>query len=121
MRVTDLSKQNAVTRSINDASSEVATMQENMSSGRRINRLSDDPIGATQAQDFRTKLSFFDNVKRNIQNNYIMLDRYETELSDMGDLLRTAKTLILAQANGNADANTRRMYSFREWPSNSAD
>lgn len=107
MRVTDLTKHNSVVRALNIASSELATLQENMSSGKRINRLADDPIGATQVQDFKTKLSFFDTIKRNIQNNYIMLDRYENELADMGDMLRTAKTLILAQANGSAGDATR--------------
>ena len=109
MRVTDLTKHNAVVRNMNKASEQVATLQENMSTGRRINKLSDDPIGATQVQDFKTKISFFDMIKRNIQNNYIMLDRYETELSDIGDMLQRAKTLILAQANANADQATRQV------------
>ena len=107
MRVTDLTKHNAVTRHMNTASEQVAHMQETMSSGKRINKLSDDPIGSTQAQDFKTKLSFFDAIKRNIQSNYIMLDRYESELSDIGDMLQNAKTLILAQSNANADQATR--------------
>ena len=107
MRVTDLTKHNAVVRHMNQASEQVATIQENMSTGKRINKLSDDPIAATQVQDFKTKISFFDMIQRNIQNNYIMLDRYEAELSDMGDMLQRAKTLILSQANANADQATR--------------
>jgi flagellar hook-associated protein 3 FlgL len=46
-------------------------------------------------------------IQRNIQSNYILLDRYEAELADMGDMLQRAKTLILAQANANADQATR--------------
>jgi flagellar hook-associated protein 3 FlgL len=109
MRVTDLTKHNAVVRNMNQASEQMATLQENMSTGRRINKLSDDPVGATQVQDFKTKLSFFDMIKRNIQNNYILLDRYESELADIGDMLQRAKTLILAQANANADQATRQV------------
>jgi len=109
MRVTDLTKHNAVVRHMNQASEQVGTLQENMSSGKRINKLSDDPIGATQVQDFKTKISFFDMIKRNIQNNYILLDRYETELTDIGDMMQHAKTLILAQANANADQSTRQV------------
>ena len=45
MRVTDLTKHNAVVRHMNQASEQVGTLQENMSSGKRINKLSDDPIG----------------------------------------------------------------------------
>ena len=109
MRVTDLTKQNAVLRNIANNSNRMQTLQENMSSGRRINRLSDDPIGATQAEDIKTQLSFFDVVRRGIENNFIWLDRTESELAHMGDLLRRAKTLTLAQANANADATTRRV------------
>jgi flagellar hook-associated protein 3 FlgL len=107
MRVTDLTKHNAVARHMSTASEQVSHMQETMSSGKRINKLSDDPIGSTQAQDFKTKLSFFDAIKRNIQSNYVMLDRYEAELGDIGELLQNAKTLILAQSNANADQATR--------------
>ena len=63
MRVTDLTKQTAILRNIQSNAERLQTLQETMASGRRINRLSDDPIGAVQAQDFRTKLSFFDMLK----------------------------------------------------------
>jgi flagellar hook-associated protein 3 FlgL len=107
MRVTDLTKQNAVLRNIQTNSDRLQTLQENMSSGRRINKLSDDPIGATQVQDFRTKLSFLGMLKHNIQQNYIWLDRSEGELEHMADALRQAKTLVLAQANDSSDQASR--------------
>ena len=109
MRVTDLTKQNAVLRNIANNAERMQTLQENMSSGRRINRLSDDPVGATQAEDIKTQLSFFDVVRRGIENNFVWLDRTESELAHMGDLLRRAKILTLAQANANADETTRRV------------
>lgn len=109
MRVTDLTKQNAVLRNIANNAERMQTLQENMSSGRRINRLSDDPVGATQAEDIKTQLSFFDVVRRGIENNFVWLDRTESELTHMGDLLRRAKILTLAQANANADETTRRV------------
>ena len=76
MRVTDLTKHNAVLHNVNANASRMQELQESMSTGRRINTLSDDPVGATQVQDFRTKLAFIDTMKANIRNNYILLDRY---------------------------------------------
>lgn len=111
MRVTDLTKQQSVLQSVNANAGRMQRLQENMASGRRISTLSDDPIGATQAQDFRTRLSFINMVKRNIQSNYVMLDRYDAELQHMSDLLQDAKILILGQANGNADDATRQIVS----------
>jgi flagellar hook-associated protein 3 FlgL len=109
MRVTDLTKQNAVIRNVASNSSKLQTLQENMSSGKRINRLSDDPIGATQVQDFRTKLSYLDRVKQNIQNNFTWLDRTDAEVAHIGEMLQRAKQLALAQANDTADESTRRV------------
>ena len=109
MRVTDLTKQNAVIRNVATNSNRLQTLQENMASGKRINKLSDDPIGATQVQDYRTKLSYLDRVKQNIQNNFTWLDRTDAELSHIGEMLQTAKQLALAQANDTADEATRRV------------
>lgn len=109
MRVTDLTKQTAILRNIQSNAERLQTLQETMASGRRINRLSDDPIGAVQAQDFRTKLSFFDMLKHITAQTFIWLDRTESEMAHVGDLLRQAKTLILAQANDSSDENSRRV------------
>lgn len=109
MRVTDLTKQNAVLRNVATNSNRLQTLQENMSSGKRINKLSDDPIGATQVQDFRTKLSYLDRIKQNIQNNFTWLDRTDAELEHIGEMLQRAKQLALGQANDTADESTRKV------------
>ena len=107
MRVTDLTKQTAVVRNIQNNADHLQNLQETMSSGRRINRLSDDPVGATQALDYRTKLSFFDMLKGITKQTFTWLDRTEAELGHVGDLLKRAKSLILAQSNDTADASSR--------------
>ena len=109
MRVTDLTKQNGVIRSIMRNSENLSNIQNNMATGKRIAKLSDDPVGATQVQDFRTKISFFDTLQRNINNNFIWLDRTESELASIGDALRRAKVLMLSQANASGDAATRKV------------
>jgi flagellar hook-associated protein 3 FlgL len=109
MRVTDLTKQTSVVRNIQNNADHLQTLQENMSSGRRINRLSDDPVGATQALDFRTKLSFFDMLRRVTEQTFTWLDRSEAELTHVGELLQHTKELTLSQANDSADAASRRV------------
>ncbi|MDH5752223.1 MAG: flagellin [Deltaproteobacteria bacterium] len=107
MRVTDLTKQNAVLRNINQNSERLQTLQENLSSGKRINRLSDDPVGATQVQDYRTRISYLDMLKHNIKQNEIWLETTEAELDHVAKMLLNTKTLILAQANDSSDADSR--------------
>jgi flagellar hook-associated protein 3 FlgL len=109
MRVTDLTKQHSVIRNVANNSAKLQDLQETMASGKRINRLSDDPIGAVQVQDYRTRLSFIDRLKQNIRANFVWLDRTDAEISHVGDMLMRVKTLILSQANDSADASTRRV------------
>jgi flagellar hook-associated protein 3 FlgL len=111
MRVTDLTKQNSVIRNVATNADKLQKLQENMASGKRVNRLSDDPIAATQIQDTRTRISYLDRVKQNIQNNYQWLDRTDAELGHIGEMLQRAKQLALAQANDTADESTRRVTS----------
>lgn len=109
MRVTDLTKQSAILRNMQNNGERLQNLSDNLASGRRINKLSDDPLGATQAQDFRTKLSYFDMLKENTKRTFLWLDRTESELSHVGDLLRRVKTLIMAQANDTSEKNSRRV------------
>ncbi len=109
MRVTDLTKQNSIMRNIASRGSKMQDVQDNISSGRRINTLSDDPVGATQAQDFRTSISFMETLQANLRDNFVWLDRTEAEIANLGESLRRVKTLVLAQANASGDDATRRV------------
>ena len=109
MRVTDLTKQNSILRNIANNSTRMQTLQDNMASGKRISKISDDPVGATMAQDFRTRISYFSTLQGNLQTNFVWMDRTEAELTLMSELLQRAKTLALSQASDTADANTRRV------------
>jgi len=109
MRVTDLTKQNAILRNIGNNSAKLQNLQDNMASGKRISKISDDPVGATLAQDFRTRISYFETLQRNLETNFVWMDRSEAELTLMSELLQRAKTLVLSQASDTADGNTRRV------------
>ena len=109
MRVTDLTKQSAIFRNMQNNGERLQNLSDNLASGRRINKLSDDPLGATQAQDFRTKLSYFNMLKENTKRTFVWLDRTESELSHIGDLLQRVKVLILAQANDSSEKDSRRV------------
>jgi flagellar hook-associated protein 3 FlgL len=109
MRVTDLTKQNQVVRNIQTAQQKIQGLQGDISSGKRISKISDDPIGATRAQDFRTSISFMGTLQRNMRDDFVWMDRTEAEIADISDMLRRTKTLILAQANASGDDATRRV------------
>ncbi|MCZ6556353.1 MAG: flagellar hook-associated protein FlgL [SAR324 cluster bacterium] len=109
MRVTDLTKQNNVVRNIQTAEAKIQSLQGDISSGKRIVKISDDPIGATQAMDFRTRIEFMNTLQRNIRDDFVWMDRTEALLADVGDKLRRTKNLILSQANATGDDASRRV------------
>ena len=57
MRVTEVAKREQVMGNIQRNSAKLQELQMQMASGQRINRPSDDPMGAVKMQDIVTKLS----------------------------------------------------------------
>ncbi|MCJ7615158.1 MAG: flagellar hook-associated protein FlgL [Desulfobacterales bacterium] len=81
--------------------------QNIISSGKRINKPSDDPIGMGRVLDYRKTLCAIDQYNRNIAHGESWLNVTDSTLNTAGDLLIRAKELALSQANATASAATR--------------
>lgn len=103
MRVTDVTKREQVVGHMQKNSQRLQTLQTELATGRRINRPSDDPIGATVVQDIVTTISRNEQDIRNIDSNISWLEHTEIELNHVSELLEKAKVLAVSQAN---DATT---------------
>lgn len=80
--------------------------QAQISSGKRINSPSDDPVGAAQAASTRTALSQFDQFKSNQDRASYLLNLGESTLGQFVDTAQTVKERLIAAGNGsysNAD------------------
>ena len=77
----------------------MARAQEIVTSGRQINRFSDDPIGATRVLGLRSFEDSLSQYKRNIDNTLPFLQQADSVLSDVTDGLTRVKELGLAMAN----------------------
>lgn len=99
VRVTSQSLSNQVIDSLQQAYQRVARAQEMVTSGRRINRLSDDPIGATRVLALRSVESSLTQYQSNITNSRPLLETTDTVLSGVTDALNRAKELALAMAS----------------------
>ena len=109
MRVSNTTRHGEAVRNLQNSSRRLQETHEQLSSGRRINRYSDDPIGAAQVQDHRTRVSHAQTVKRAVQDNYVWLDRTEQEMQQTADLLNRVKGLVITHANDTFDAETREL------------
>lgn len=103
MRVTSQSLSTQVIDSLQQAYQRVAQAQEVVTSGRRINHLSDDPVGATRVLGLRSVEASLAQYQSNINNSQPFLESADTALSNVTDGLNRAKEIALAMAN---DTNT---------------
>ena len=99
MRVTSQSLSTQVIDGLQQAYQRVAQAQEVVTSGLRINHLSDDPIGATRALGLRGFEATLDQYKRNIDDSVPFLDQADSVLGNVTDGLNRAKEIALAMAN----------------------
>ena len=82
---------------------------EKMASQKRINRISDDPLGMTMLLDFRQAGASIDQYQRNIDNTSGWLSSTESKLSIVGDLLTKATELAVGQGTATVSAESRRV------------
>lgn len=84
------------------AMNRVAKAQEQLTTGRLINRPSDDPTGATTAMRIRSSLSNQQQFVRNADDAVGWLDQTDGTLSTMGDQVIRARDIALQGANTGA-------------------
>src|SRR5512144_571543 len=86
-----------------DLRSRYATMartQEQITSGKLINRPSDDAVGAAQARLRRSNLDSLDHHREGANVSTSWLDASETALSHVNDLVQRARELAVSASNG---------------------
>ncbi len=81
--------------------------QQQVSTGRRFERLADDPLGATEVLRSLTQLRAVAQYRRNVTAVRSRLSAEEAVVNQVADLLDTARETALTQASANASAATR--------------
>ncbi|HOD65428.1 MAG TPA: flagellar hook-associated protein FlgL [candidate division Zixibacteria bacterium] len=82
-------------------------LETQMSSGRRINQPSDDPVGTQRDLGYRTELAKGEQYRSNIEQAQTWMQSYDTILGDLKDIVSSAKEIAVAMANGVYDDVTR--------------
>ncbi|MFM9330673.1 flagellar hook-associated protein FlgL [Paenibacillus mesotrionivorans] len=99
-RVTQNSISNQLLRNINTNLRNMQGLQEQMSTGRLINRPSDDPVGITYALRYRSDLSINEKYQSNVDSAGSWLEFNDTMLSQVGDVLKRMKELSVTGSTG---------------------
>lgn len=105
VRVTQSMLNIQLMRNLNNNMSRMGKLQDQLSSGRRINKPSDDPVGVTYSLRYRSELSANEQYQKNVDSAVSWLDFTETTLGQAGDILQRVRELAVKGANGTNPAD----------------
>lgn len=108
MRVTNQMLMSRSTANLASAISRVLDLQTRMSSGKRISRPSDDPIGIAQALSYRTAIATLEQYQANAAWGETQMATIEQSLGSINTLVVRARELAIALSNDDFDATARR-------------
>jgi len=88
--------------------SELSNQQEKLTSGKNVNRPSDDPTGAAQAERALTRLTRISSDKRSLDVQRSAITLAESTLGDATGLLQRVRELVITAGNGGYSASDRK-------------
>ncbi|WP_274309184.1 flagellar hook-associated protein FlgL [Solibacillus daqui] len=103
MRVTQSMLSSNMLRNLNVSYGKMSKYQEQLTSGKKVNRPSDDPVIAVKGMGYRVDLDKNAQFQRNIGEAHSWLDSTDESLGQVGEALKRVKELIVQAAN---DTNT---------------
>lgn len=86
---------------------ELTEAQDQLSSGKRVRRVSDDPAAAALAEREQARMQRIQSDQRALEAARRNLELAESTLADVGDLYHRAKELIVQGGNGALNASDR--------------
>lgn len=99
MRVSDKMTFNQSVHNMNKNRNDLLVYQNQAATQKRINKPSDDALGAARVLEAKTEITGFDQFKRNILSAKEFVEFSEQSLGQISDLLIRAKELAIDQAD----------------------
>src|ERR1700753_872380 len=90
----------SVLSSINNVQDQMATTQEQLSTGKSINQPSDNPYGASLAIQLKNDLAGLNNYNSNITDGTAWASAADTSLQNVMSMLQRAQELTVQASNG---------------------
>ena len=100
MRITQQMLASNMTTHLQKNLSRYEEMNEQVASGKKINRPSDDPVGTQKSLQYASKITENEQYQRNTDYALSWMETTDQAMSSLSDVLRRAKELGLQGANG---------------------
>ena len=108
VRVTQSMLSNNMLRNLNTSYSKMSKLQDQINSGRKFARPSDDPVAAVKGMDYRVQLDKIGQFTRNINEMKSWVDTTDSSLSDVTSALTRVQELVTQAANDSNTADERK-------------
>jgi len=105
-RVTENMKFNTITSNLFNVQGQSAELMEKLAAQKMINRMSDNPIGASNVLNYRSALAAIDQYQANISDAKTWLTLTETNLASVRELVAQARSIAISQSSAVASAET---------------
>ncbi|PZE19431.1 flagellar hook-associated protein FlgL [Paenibacillus xerothermodurans] len=100
MRVTQGMLNNQLLRNMNSNLTRMQNGQNQLSTGRRINAPSDDPVGMSFSLRYRSELSANEQFDSNLDSAISLMDYTDTMMGQANSVIQRARELAVQGANG---------------------
>ncbi|MFI2857108.1 flagellar hook-associated protein FlgL [Paenibacillus sp. JSM ZJ436] len=99
-RVTSSMLNSQLLLNLNRNAQRMSESQIQMSTGRKINKPSDDPVGITYSLRYRGELASNEQYQKNVDSAISWLDFNDTMLNQSGDVMQRVRELTVQASNG---------------------
>jgi len=107
MRVTEQSRLSARQGYLNQVSAKLDELQGQLSTGKRIDRASDDPAGSAISLGHRQDIAFEAQMRRNLSSGSAFLNATDSALASAGDVLQRVRELTVEASNDTMGSTER--------------
>ncbi|NOX21369.1 MAG: flagellar hook-associated protein 3 [Nitrospirae bacterium] len=108
MRISTFQIFNNITKSLQKNMEKLYFMEEQLSSGKKLNRPSDNPVSIARALAYKVNIKDFEQFKRNMEDAQSYLEATEGALSTLTNTLTRARELTLSAVNDTLTEKDRR-------------
>jgi flagellin-like hook-associated protein FlgL len=113
MRITFTTVNRNVQRNLSRRYSDMVGLQEQLATGKRLRKPSDDPVDVANTIKLRAKETQLGQYKRNIQDGLAIMGVASSAMASMNELLHRARELAVQAANGTY-TDSDRLYMQQE-------
>jgi len=115
MRITNKYIADSIVNAIRKSTEKLADIQQEVSTGKKVNRLSDDPITAGRILDYGSILKSAEQFQRNNQFGLSWAQQTESTLDAVSVILGRVKELAVYQSTDTANKETRKATANEVW------